>query len=87
MITCRLILPQRQAQEKNPERRTMSNAEYIAEDRAPGDARPPSRLRQLAAASIGNAVEWYDWYSHTGAQAVYLSSPYLRLRRSERSCG
>ncbi|MFE1765338.1 hypothetical protein ACFW81_14130 [Streptomyces angustmyceticus] len=87
MITCRLILPQQQAEEKNHERRTMSSAEHIAEDRAPNGVRPPSRLRQLAAASIGNAVEWYDWFSCTGAQAVYLSAPYLRLRRSERSCG
>ncbi|MFC9880309.1 hypothetical protein ACFVJW_12020 [Streptomyces libani] len=87
MITCRLILPQQQAEEKNRERRTMSNAGHIAEDRAPGGARPPSQLRQLAAASIGNAVEWYDWFSCTGAQAVYLSAPCLHLRRSERSCG
>ncbi|MBM4792352.1 MFS transporter [Streptomyces sioyaensis] len=50
----------------------MSNAEYIAEDRAPGDARPPSRLRQLAAASIGNAVEWYDWYAYSFL-AVYFA--------------
>ncbi|MGA5266225.1 hypothetical protein [Streptomyces lydicamycinicus] len=61
----------------------MSNAEHIAKDRAPGGVRSPSRLRQLAAASIGNAVEWYDWFSCTGAPAVYLSAPYLRLRRSE----
>lgn len=32
-------------------------AEYMAEGRAPDGARPPSRLRQLAAASTGNAVE------------------------------
>ncbi|MFD9206060.1 MFS transporter [Streptomyces sioyaensis] len=50
----------------------MSNAEYIAEDRAPGGARPPSRLRQLAAASIGNAVEWYDWYAYSFL-AVYFA--------------
>ncbi|MGX1762212.1 hypothetical protein ACWIG5_35825 [Streptomyces lydicus] len=87
MITWRLILPQQQANEKNQERRTMPSAEHIAGEQAPNGARPPSRLRQLAAASIGNAVEWYDWYSHTGAPAVYLSARDLRLRRSERSCG
>ncbi|MFE1794378.1 MFS transporter, partial [Streptomyces sp. NPDC059525] len=27
---------------------------------------PPRRpLRQLLAASVGNAVEWYDWYAYT----------------------
>ncbi|MEU6332145.1 MULTISPECIES: hypothetical protein [unclassified Streptomyces] len=50
MITWRLILPQQQANEKNQERRTMSSAEHIAEEQAPNGARPPSRLRQLAAA-------------------------------------
>ncbi|MEV6564687.1 MFS transporter [Streptomyces kronopolitis] len=50
----------------------MSSAEYIAEDRAPDGARRPSRLRQLAAASIGNAVEWYDWYAYSFL-AVYFA--------------
>ncbi|MFK0296104.1 MFS transporter [Streptomyces sp. NPDC090442] len=50
----------------------MSNAQPIAEDRAPGGARPPSRTRQLAAASIGNAVEWYDWYAYSFL-AVYFA--------------
>ncbi|WP_327687758.1 MFS transporter [Streptomyces tubercidicus] len=50
----------------------MSNAEHLAKDRAPGGARPPSRLRQLAAASIGNAVEWYDWYAYSFL-AVYFA--------------
>ncbi|MFF1692428.1 MFS transporter [Streptomyces sp. NPDC058257] len=27
--------------------------------------RPAQRVRQLLAASIGNAVEWYDWYAYT----------------------
>lgn len=72
MITCRLILPQQQAEEKNRERRTMSSAEHIAADRVPEGARPPSRLRQLAAASIGNAVEWYDWYAYSFL-AVYFA--------------
>ncbi|BDH13456.1 MFS transporter [Streptomyces hygroscopicus] len=73
MITWRLILPQQQAKEKNQERRTMSSAEHIAKDQAsPDGARPPSRLRQLAAASIGNAVEWYDWYAYSFL-AVYFA--------------
>ncbi|MEJ8651656.1 MFS transporter [Streptomyces sp. MS1.AVA.3] len=50
----------------------MSSAEHIAEDRAPDGVRPPSRLRQLAAASIGNAVEWYDWYAYSFL-AVYFA--------------
>ncbi|MEW9515899.1 MFS transporter [Streptomyces tubercidicus] len=50
----------------------MSNAEHLAKDRATGGARPPSRLRQLAAASIGNAVEWYDWYAYSFL-AVYFA--------------
>ncbi|NED90943.1 MFS transporter, partial [Streptomyces sp. SID11233] len=35
---------------------------------APGSPVPrsPTRrpVRQLAAASVGNAVEWYDWYAY-----------------------
>ncbi|WP_116216089.1 MFS transporter [Streptomyces olivoreticuli] len=27
--------------------------------------RSPSSLRQLAAASVGNAAEWYDWYAYS----------------------
>ncbi|MEK2476133.1 MULTISPECIES: MFS transporter [Streptomyces] len=50
----------------------MSSAQPIVEDRAPGGDRPPSRLRQLAAASIGNAVEWYDWYAYSFL-AVYFA--------------
>ncbi|MGW8552197.1 MFS transporter [Streptomyces tubercidicus] len=50
----------------------MSNAEHLAKERAAGGARPPSRLRQLAAASIGNAVEWYDWYAYSFL-AVYFA--------------
>ncbi|MGW7489628.1 MFS transporter [Streptomyces sp. NPDC054786] len=50
----------------------MSSAEHIAKDQAPSGARPPSRLRQLAAASIGNAVEWYDWYAYSFL-AVYFA--------------
>ncbi|PNE39556.1 MFS transporter [Streptomyces noursei] len=50
----------------------MSSAQPIAQDRAPGGDHPPSRLRQLAAASIGNAVEWYDWYAYSFL-AVYFA--------------
>ncbi|MFI5805301.1 hypothetical protein [Streptomyces sp. NPDC051561] len=32
-------------------------------------------LRQLLAASVGNAVEWYDWFSYTGTQAAYAHAP------------
>jgi MHS family alpha-ketoglutarate permease-like MFS transporter len=34
---------------------------------------PKSRVRQLMAASIGNVVEWYDWYAYTFL-AVYFSA-------------
>ncbi|MFG1941887.1 MFS transporter [Nonomuraea sp. NPDC048826] len=33
---------------------------------------PRSRLRQLVAASIGNVVEWYDWYAYSFL-TVYFS--------------
>ncbi|KUL33686.1 transporter [Streptomyces sp. NRRL F-4489] len=50
----------------------MSSAQPITEDRTPGGDRPPSQLRQLAAASVGNAVEWYDWYAYSFL-AVYFA--------------
>ncbi|MFF4607164.1 MFS transporter [Streptomyces sp. NPDC001339] len=50
----------------------MPSTGFIAEDRAPDGARPPTRTRQLAAASIGNAVEWYDWYAYSFL-AVYFA--------------
>ncbi|MEJ1199869.1 MULTISPECIES: hypothetical protein [unclassified Streptomyces] len=33
---------------------------------------PPTRrpVRQLLAASVGNAVEWYDWFLYTGTRPV-----------------
>ncbi|MGF0166787.1 hypothetical protein ACQRET_22540 [Streptomyces koyangensis] len=31
--------------------------------------RPAQPVRQLLAVSVGNAVEWYDWFSCTGALA------------------
>lgn len=35
-------------------------------------AAPPAHpVRQLLAASVGNAVEWYDWFSYTGAGTGY----------------
>ncbi|MYT45558.1 MULTISPECIES: MFS transporter [Streptomycetaceae] len=76
MITCRLILPQRRAEEKDPERRTMTRAEQapdITKAQGPdGAPRRVSQLRQLAAASVGNAVEWYDWYAYSFL-AVYIA--------------
>ncbi|MFG2888654.1 MFS transporter [Streptomyces sp. NPDC048248] len=50
----------------------MPSAEHVAKDRATGGIRPPSQLRQLAAASVGNAVEWYDWYAYSFL-AVYFA--------------
>ncbi|MFG3492356.1 MFS transporter [Streptomyces sp. NPDC047972] len=54
-------------------------APYPAEAPGPGTAgpspRPPAArrpLRQLLAASVGNAVEWYDWYAYTFL-AAYLA--------------
>ncbi|MFE5220788.1 hypothetical protein ACFRC1_40735 [Streptomyces sp. NPDC056626] len=33
---------------------------------------PPARrpVRQLLAASVGNAVKWYDWFVYTGTPSV-----------------
>ncbi|ADD41442.1 MFS transporter [Stackebrandtia nassauensis] len=42
---------------------------------APAGA-PMSRTRQLAAASVGNLVEWYDWYAYSFL-AVYFSSQFF----------
>ncbi|WP_407548648.1 MFS transporter [Streptomyces sp. Pv4-95] len=50
----------------------MPSAEHVAKDRATGGIQPPSQLRQLAAASVGNAVEWYDWYAYSFL-AVYFA--------------
>ncbi|MFJ9412937.1 MULTISPECIES: MFS transporter [unclassified Streptomyces] len=49
----------------------MPSTQDIAEDRAAGGGRQPSRLRQLAAASVGNAVEWYDWYAYSFLAAYF----------------
>ncbi|ARF58748.1 MFS transporter [Streptomyces gilvosporeus] len=49
----------------------MPSAQDTAPDRAVDDGRPPSRLRQLAAASVGNAVEWYDWYAYSFLAAYF----------------
>ncbi|GAA2644606.1 MFS transporter [Streptomyces lunalinharesii] len=50
----------------------MSSTPPIAEDRAPEGDHRPSQLRQLAAASVGNTVEWYDWYAYSFL-AVYFA--------------
>ncbi|MFE0221955.1 MFS transporter, partial [Streptomyces albidoflavus] len=35
--------------------------------------RPAQPVRQLLAASVGNAVEWYDWYAYTFL-ATYIAA-------------
>ncbi|RDD85881.1 hypothetical protein DVZ84_27625 [Streptomyces parvulus] len=47
---------------------------------------PPTRrpVRQLLAASVGNAVEWYDWFSYTGTPALYVQASDLQSFRSAR---
>ncbi|MFH8346437.1 MFS transporter [Streptomyces sp. NPDC018045] len=48
-------------------------AEDVTEAGAPdGAPRKVSQARQLAAASVGNAVEWYDWYAYSFL-AVYIA--------------
>ncbi|MBZ4019013.1 MFS transporter [Streptomyces purpurogeneiscleroticus] len=42
-------------------------------DRQAGERRPVSAVRQLTAASVGNAVEWYDWYTYTFL-ATYIAA-------------
>ncbi|MCV2458151.1 hypothetical protein OEB94_02435 [Streptomyces sp. ICN988] len=37
-------------------------------DAPPTPTRRP--VRQLLAASVGNAVEWYDWFVYTGTPSV-----------------
>lgn len=34
------------------------------------DPAPRRPVRQLLAASVGNAVEWYDWFVYTGTRSV-----------------
>ncbi|MFI9024362.1 MFS transporter [Streptomyces sp. NPDC053560] len=51
----------------------MSSAENKMADEAAGERRPVSPVRQLAAASVGNAVEWYDWYTYTFL-ATYIAA-------------
>ncbi|MFE7113861.1 MFS transporter [Streptomyces sp. NPDC057654] len=44
----------------------MTSTDHIAAGRGePAGARPGSAFRQLAAASVGNAAEWYDWYAYS----------------------
>jgi MHS family alpha-ketoglutarate permease-like MFS transporter len=42
----------------------------------PDVAVPQSRVRQLAAASVGNLVEWYDWYAYSFL-AIYFSGSFF----------
>lgn len=51
----------------------MSSAENKMADRQAGERRPVSAVRQLTAASVGNAVEWYDWYTYTFL-ATYIAA-------------
>ncbi|GLW15652.1 MFS transporter [Streptomyces sp. NBRC 13847] len=45
-----------------------------AEGSRAGAVAPPARpVRQLLAASVGNAVEWYDWYTYTFL-ATYIAA-------------
>ncbi|SFP88490.1 MFS transporter [Hymenobacter arizonensis] len=39
---------------------------------SPPSARPISRLRSIVSGSIGNLVEWYDWYAYS-AFALYFA--------------
>ncbi|HEX2239205.1 MAG TPA: MFS transporter [Gammaproteobacteria bacterium] len=39
-------------------------------------ARAPSRSRQLLAASVGNLVEWYDWYAYSFL-AMYFADQFF----------
>ncbi|RCG15637.1 MFS transporter [Streptomyces diacarni] len=57
----------RHAPESGPDAATGEGAHADA-------AAPPARpVRQLFAASVGNAVEWYDWYTYTFL-ATYIAS-------------
>lgn len=33
--------------------------------RAPALPQPPTRLRSIFGGSVGNLVEWYDWYAYS----------------------
>jgi len=39
-------------------------------------ATPPSRLRSIIGGSIGNLVEWYDWYAYS-AFSLYFSAAFF----------
>ncbi|MFJ6850368.1 MFS transporter [Streptomyces sp. NPDC091271] len=51
----------------------MTSTDHVANgpNKPPGTP-PVSSARQLAAASVGNAVEWYDWYAYSFL-AVYIA--------------
>lgn len=50
--------------ETDTETETSNGAETVAATEAL-PPRPRRPVRQLLAASVGNAVEWYDWYAYT----------------------
>lgn len=39
--------------------------EVFSADAAVAAPSQPNRLKQLTAASVGNAVEWFDWYVYS----------------------
>lgn len=38
---------------------------------SPPGVAPKHHVRQIAAASVGNAVEWYDWYAYTFLAVIF----------------
>ena len=50
----------------------MTNTEPRASGSSAGSGPTASQGRQLSAASVGNAVEWYDWYAYSFL-AVYFA--------------
>lgn len=51
----------------------MTSTDHVANDHSKSPGAPPgSSARQLAAASVGNAAEWYDWYAYSFL-AVYIA--------------
>ncbi|MEU2676048.1 MFS transporter [Streptomyces sp. NPDC007107] len=50
----------------------MTSTDHVANDHSKPPGTPGSSARQLAAASVGNAAEWYDWYAYSFL-AVYIA--------------
>ncbi|MFJ4839938.1 MFS transporter [Streptomyces sp. NPDC088746] len=51
----------------------MTSTDHVANGHSKPPGTPPgSSARQLAAASVGNAAEWYDWYAYSFL-AVYIA--------------